>query len=66
VLSLKLWALGNRSPVLFELGGRLARFITGSKPPDSAGATRWVVRYQDARPLRKSLGGVARNQTCLS
>jgi L-lactate dehydrogenase complex protein LldF len=33
VLGLRLWALGNRSPFLFELGGRLARLVTGDRPP---------------------------------
>lgn len=30
---LKLWALGNQSPTLFELGGRIARMITGDSLP---------------------------------
>jgi len=33
ILGLKLWAIGNQSPLLFEIGGRLARYITGDHPP---------------------------------
>jgi len=32
-LGLKLWAVGNTSPFLFNIGGRLARLATGSNPP---------------------------------
>lgn len=33
-LGLKLWAIANRSPGLFEMGGRLARVFLGLIPPD--------------------------------
>jgi hypothetical protein len=32
-VGLKLWALGNQSPFLFGLGGKLARLATGDQPP---------------------------------
>jgi L-lactate dehydrogenase complex protein LldF len=35
VIGLKLWAFGNQFPRLFELGGRMARLVTGEHPPKS-------------------------------
>lgn len=54
VLGLKLWALGNRLPFLFEAGGRMARLITGSKPPKNLpGPLSGWSRYRDFPPFAK-------------
>ena len=34
-LGLKLWALGNQNPALFELGGRMVRLFTGERLPNN-------------------------------
>jgi L-lactate dehydrogenase complex protein LldF len=45
---LKLWAMGNQSPTLFELGGRIARMFTGDSPPKHLpGPLSGWSRYRD-------------------
>ena len=47
-LGLKLWAIGNQSPTLFELGGRLGRFVMGDHPPKRMpGPLAGWTRYRD-------------------
>jgi L-lactate dehydrogenase complex protein LldF len=49
---LKLWAIGNQSPTLFELGGRLARLVTGDHPPRRLpGPLGGWTRYRDLPPF---------------
>lgn len=52
---LKLWAIGNRSPATFELGGRVGRMLTG----DSAlkrlpGPLSGWTKYRDFPPFAKT------------
>lgn len=55
-LGLRLWALGSRSPRLFELGGRVARLVTGDHPPKHLpGPLNGWTKYRDFPPFaRKS------------
>ncbi len=51
---LKLWAVGNQSPTLFELGGRLARMLTGDRPPKQLpGPLAGWLKYRDFPPFAK-------------
>lgn len=49
---MKLWAFGNQSPTLFELGGRLARLLTGKGPPKylPSPLSGWM-KYRDFPPF---------------
>ena len=51
---LKMWAIGNQFPALFELGGRLARMVTGDHPPQRLPGpfTGWT-HYRDFPPFAK-------------
>jgi L-lactate dehydrogenase complex protein LldF len=49
---MKLWAFGNQSPTLFELGGKLARLLTGKGPPKylPSPLSGWM-KYRDFPPF---------------
>jgi L-lactate dehydrogenase complex protein LldF len=51
---LKLWALGNQSPTLFEWGGRVGRFLSGENPPAHLpGPLAGWTKYRDFPPFAK-------------
>jgi L-lactate dehydrogenase complex protein LldF len=51
---LKLWAFGNQSPAIFELGGRLARLFLGDRQPKYLpGPLAGWTRYRDFPPFAK-------------
>lgn len=53
-LGLKLWAMGNQSPLLFEAGGKLARAVTGNKPPQKLpGPMSGWSKYRSFPPFAK-------------
>lgn len=52
---LKLWAFGNQYPTLFELGGRLARLLTGMRPPKYLpGPLSGWMKYRDFPPFAET------------
>lgn len=51
---LKLWAFGNRFPALFEIGGRMAHFLTGDRSLKRLPGllSRWT-KYRDFPPFAR-------------